>query len=393
MSKKMIFSVGFEFPDDSEKNIKFHSNESLLDSDIVVFSPILPAYKADYFHPTFEGKKSLAEESSFTCREHLSHWRRELITAYNSNKTIFIFLDSLTEFFIRTGKKEISGTGKNARTTNIVELFNNYKCIPYLNGVVPVKGKLITPISDLKYLTNYWAEFEKYSQYELYFDCNDCQPVFKTKNGNKFVGGILEGDKNKGEGVIFFLPKIEYKYSENEGHKLDINAWSKKLANTFFEIDKAIKSESNRTPKPDWIDNPIYKLKLEEIYKSQVQDINKKIEELEENKIEVKKELTKANNIKGLLYEKGTPLESSIIEALNLLGLNAENYKDSSSEFDAVFTCKEGAFLCEAEGKDSKAIDVTKIRQLTTNLQEYHDKEGVFPKGILFGNSYRYTPD
>lgn len=74
-----------------------------------------------------------------------------------------------------------------------------------------------------------------------------------------------------------------------------------------------------------------------------------------------------------------------------MIGFSAERYQDSDSEFDSVFKSDEGLFLGEAEGKDTKAIDVTKIRQLTTNIQEYYDKFDEFPKGILFGNAFRFT--
>ena len=60
----------------------------------------------------------------------------------------------------------------------------------------------------------------------------------------------------------------------------------------------------------------------------------------------------------------------AILEALRLLGFQANNYKDAESEFDAVFEAPEGRFLGEAEGKDNAQVNIDKMRQLEMNIQE-----------------------
>lgn len=94
------------------------------------------------------------------------------------------------------------------------------------------------------------------------------------------------------------------------------------------------------------------------------------------------------------MYETGKPLESAIIDALKILGFKADNYEDDKSEFDAVFGSKEGRLIGEAEGKDNKAINVTKLRQLALNIHEDLEREDVKSpaKGVLFGNPYRLIP-
>jgi hypothetical protein len=56
-----------------------------------------------------------------------------------------------------------------------------------------------------------------------------------------------------------------------------------------------------------------------------------------------------------------------------------------------VFTCPEGRLIGEAEGKDSKQINITKLRQLSTNILEDVEREDVVApaKGVLFGNAQR----
>ena len=52
------------------------------------------------------------------------------------------------------------------------------------------------------------------------------------------------------------------------------------------------------------------------------------------------------------------------------MGFVASPYKEANSEFDVVFESAEGRLLGEAEGKDSKAISVDKLRQLVMNIHE-----------------------
>ena len=88
------------------------------------------------------------------------------------------------------------------------------------------------------------------------------------------------------------------------------------------------------------------------------------------------------------------PLEHAIIEALKLLGFKAQAFQEGDSEFDVVFECPEGRLLGEAEGKDTKAVNVDKLRQLMMNIQEDLQREEVNSpaKGVLFGNGYRLQP-
>jgi len=80
-----------------------------------------------------------------------------------------------------------------------------------------------------------------------------------------------------------------------------------------------------------------------------------------------------------------------IIEALSLLGFGAAAFKESGSEFDVVFESEEGRLIGEAEGKDNKAVNVDKLRQLSMNIHEDLLREAVTQpaKPVLFGNGFR----
>jgi len=76
------------------------------------------------------------------------------------------------------------------------------------------------------------------------------------------------------------------------------------------------------------------------------------------------------------------------------MGFEAEPYKEGESEFDVVFERDGGRLLGEAEGKDNKAVNVDKLRQLAMNIHEDLAREEVSSpaKGLLFGNGFRLRP-
>lgn len=93
-----------------------------------------------------------------------------------------------------------------------------------------------------------------------------------------------------------------------------------------------------------------------------------------------------------MLFETGKPLEKAVIQALELIGFHAENFDDGTLELDQVITSPEGdRYIGECEGKDNKAIDVTKFRQLQDSMNEDFYREEVEEKafGLLFGNPER----
>jgi hypothetical protein len=115
---------------------------------------------------------------------------------------------------------------------------------------------------------------------------------------------------------------------------------------------------------------------------------------MKEEKQAVLTELSDATQLRDLLYEKGKSLERAILDGLQLLGFSASKYNAAGSEFDVIFESAEGRFLGEAEGKDSKAVNVDKLRQLAMNIHEDLEREEVTTQGkaVLFANAFRLSP-
>lgn len=163
------------------------------------------------------------------------------------------------------------------------------------------------------------------------------------------------------------------------------------FVSAIINLDKALKISSEVTPEPSWATQPNFALEAETALKVQLLEAERQVELAQKQKEEAVEALTAAGDIRALLYEKGKPLEDAIIKSLQILGFQAAPLKESDSEFDVVFECSEGRLIGEAEGKDSKVVNIDKLRQLSMNIHEDLLREEVTSpaKPVLFGNGYR----
>ena len=409
--KKKIIALGIEFFPDDEKNefitcVDFNTHLSLADADIILISPTYyPQYDYSIFE-TYRGKTCLDENSSGRFLDDLSFWKKEVAKTMEEGKTIFLILNKPNEFFFKTGKQEHSGSGRNRQTTAFVDLFNSYEMVsPILSNAHFSAGSEITYKNKNPILSTLWEENKQYFHYQASFNPPDFKgdPFFYQKRGKSVLGGIVS---SKYGGKVVCLPAIELEAPDFTYSKVDSDSgeeeeywaeeaklFTRRFAKAIIGIDNSLKSNSDLTPPPKWSMEEAYVLQSVIDIEDKVKKIQTTIEKQEIKKLSLKEQEQLEKIPTYLLYEKGKPLEIAVREALKVFGIKATSYLDNESEFDVVFSCEEGTFLGEVEGRDTSAIAVKKLSQLMRNLAEYLSKDDVTEpaKGILFGNGYRLT--
>lgn len=415
MSKKII-AVGIPLASDRVVAEQFDSKVSLLDWDIILFRPSIEEFSYSTTD-TFKGRPSLSDYSSFGLKEASEHWRREIKQAIESGKTVIVFLPPLQEVYVDTGRREHSGSARNARTTRIFEIHSNYASLPIDLRPINASGKEMKLVAHSEVIGQYWASFGLISQYEVQLAADAPGVCLRTRSGEKPVGAIIRDVASTG--ALILLPSLDFvaefnndEEGDHEAHEAnedddedddeeDDDDWSpaaKEFASRFVhavvEIDRSLHATAEVTPEPDWATDPIYALTAEEALRSELLEAESQLEAAQKRKEDLHDSLRDAGKFRALLYEKGKGLERAIIDALKLLGFEAHSFKSGNSEFDVVFECAEGRLIGEAEGKDTKAINIDKLRQLMMNIQEDLQREEVNSpaKGILFGNGYRSSP-
>ena len=398
MSKK-ILSVGFEIPGGSGEYVPYKSDRSLLDADIIIFQPDISGF---FTSESYQGLPSFSENTSFEMRRAADHWRSELQAALKEGKTVVIFLSRFKRFFLDSGQRTYSGTGRNQKVTRLVDESNNYTFLPApLGDISPARGEVIKKVGDLGFLGPYWSEFGSSSHYELYFNGKVTQRLL-TAGADERVVGALVRMKNVA-GNLLLLPSLDTdreeftRYDSKQETTLwtkEARAFGKRLVSAIIAFDCHLRRESAATPEPEWAAVPDYKLSTEGYELREITRCEAEIRDAEKRRNEAVRRLESERSFKALLYETRKPLEDAIRAALAFLGFKAEPYKDSTSEFDVIFSSDEGRMLGEAEGKDNKAINIDKFSQLERNLHEDLARESIseMAKGVLFGNAFRFLP-
>jgi hypothetical protein len=392
MAKKKIIVVGFSLNDEEMEFADFDSDISLLDWDIVLFRPDIGDFSSS--RESYNGRPSLDESHSFRLKERSEHWRREIKDSVSSGKTVFVFLAELDKLYVDTGKREFSGTGRNRHTTIIVGDYSNYSCLPVKIDIVKTKGTEIKlAAKGGEAIASYWEEFGGISNYNVILTGENIPTCLFTKNGDKSVGAVYRSTESSG--ALVLLPDIDFYddslLDEDGEWTEESKRFSKRLLASIVAMDKVLKGTEEYTPEPSWASGDIYRLSKEKALSEKLLVLETRIEEVQREKESLLGLLQDAGRLRGLLYEKGKPLEVAILDALLVLGFEVQQYDDGKSEFDVVFESKEGRLIGEAEGKDNKAINVEKLRQLALNVYEDLEREEIKKpaKSVLFGNPYR----
>ncbi|MGY5394945.1 hypothetical protein [Acinetobacter sp. NigerLNRRAM0016] len=396
MAKKKILTIGFSLYGEDTEYCEFGSETSLLDWDIILIQPDISDYLfrgGDYF----QGKKSLSDYDSFTLKSKTEHWKREIKTAMDHGKLVVVFLDKLQEVFIATGEKQYSGTGKNRQTTRIVASYTNYDMLPIKLKITNSKGKEIKLApKKSEVVSTYWTSLGDNSSYQVLVE-GAVVPCLQTKHGDKTVGFILNASNSNG--ALIGLPNINFSDDsffdeEQEEWSLIGQQFSHNFIKQIVSLEKAVKQEGDLTVEPDWVKVDQFRLKSEEVENNKLLILEEKLRKISTEKEEILEKINQLSKLRNLLFEKGKPLEFAILDALKILGFSVSQYEDADSEFDAVFESEEGRLIGEVEGKDNKAVNIDKLRQLALNIHEDLQREEVLvpAKSVLFGNAYRLVP-
>ena len=112
-------------------------------------------------------------------------------------------------YYVYTGTRDSSGSGRNVRITKHVDPINNYNFLPVDIPYRKSNGTKIVPKSNL--IKDLYNNFKDILTYEMYIEYDKLQDVyFTTKNGDKTLGGIVSA----GNGNIIFLPNIDFERKE-----------------------------------------------------------------------------------------------------------------------------------------------------------------------------------
>lgn len=383
---KSIVCVNTQIPT-VDVDLDYDSDGSLRDYDIVVFDPTFPYVDRIQFTG---GGSCISIEGTSRLTRAMSHWLRELKDALVAGKTVFVVLNARKDESAATGSVMTAKNSRNYQTTVI----SNYGAVPFNLNVRNARGKNVI-VKDSIFKSMY-DSVKEITDYRVIFEATDSiKPSFAAKDGT-CVGGLVKSPDWLGN--LVFIPHFDFE--SDESFIEEDSDWSQKaltvshaFVSQLVSVDRALRKGAELSPPPIWVSS----FEGPEIIKSidaSIGGIDAEISELTQRKSLEEERRNQAIEYYHLLYETGKPLERAIERVLMLLGYKVETLRIGDLEIDHVFVGPNGfRMIGESEGKDSSAIDISKFRQLESNIGEDFERDEIQQpaKGILFGNGYRLT--
>jgi len=356
--------LGQPFPGINE--VPFSSELTFLDADVLIVNT--SSLSGNWYHHATinaSGKKYVSRgKGSNRILSLFQRRNNEVLSLLKSGKIVICNSSPVESVILETDSDDYPLTNYHWLSIN-----------PMISRIKSGIGKEIFLVNNNHAFASYYQAFKKDLQYQVYLNYSEkAEDVFLVNKTGHPVGWQI----NNGRGIIVFLPHPPKGVSQEKYFGVIIQC-----ASNYFNV-------SAETPEPEW--SKKYILPGVKQLEQDIKEIQKEIDKAIQNRDKIEFQKHELQKHRALLYEKGTPLEIAVINALRLLGFDAQNYKKDDKEHDIILNSSEGRAIAEVEGKDKDAIHIGKLDQLGRIIHEDFDEHDTLAQGILIGNAYRLIP-
>ena len=162
-----IGAIGFytNFNHNNIENIKYSSEQTILEYDMLIIN-VNNIYEEYEIVGNYQGIPSLTHQSSRNIRDDIDRRKKEYEAYLNSGRSIIVITPYSDKRTIYTGKQEISGTGRSARITNIVDFIDTEKFSPMGFNTIRATGENIEFINkNAKEVFNKYIDCFEYNSF------------------------------------------------------------------------------------------------------------------------------------------------------------------------------------------------------------------------------------
>lgn len=381
MNDKQYLGINTEFNDLKTANfdeIDVRTSVSVLDYDAVIINTswILSAYSSNH---KYQGLPVLSSEDSVNVVTDYNRLKTEFEEFLNSGRNVYVILSESQNCHIYTGEIKYSGTGRNARQTNIVNEFDGMSFLPFNIKLRYSTGNKIVANCSAPF-KNFFCTQRDNLYYSAYFLENVGIPLAKISNSERVVSAVVE----YGRGKIVFLPDC----LKEEAYKT-INEWKKQTTyflQSIFDLDRSL-TENGEMILPEWT-STIYmpgEAELKDKINKSKKKLDKVIKEIEKNEAII----TEKRSLKYLLSGTGTLLENKIKGVLEKIGFVILPSEVGRADICAEFNGQ--PIICEVKGL-TKSAGEKNAAQLEKWAASYIEENGKIAKPILIINTFKDLP-
>ena len=361
-----------EFDHKDMEIVNFSSEKTVLEYDILLVD-LENIFKNFETYGEYNGLPRITDHDSTQLKIHLKKRKAEIKEFLESGKNIIVLGGNDDCVYCYTGRKDTSGTGRNAKTTYYVEDIHSVSLLPIKVSPLSLSGKRIS-----------YKNKKIQEKFERYNDFFEYRTVYENVNENilmtiKDTNKVLSYYEQVGKGKIVFFPDLGFS-RKNPTNESRIE---KKFFNDLSNLSGLLLNEEVELP--TYSKN--YLLPNEEIM---INDIEKSKHELDKllNDIENKeKALLNLQKQKILFTGTGTQLEINSVEQFKNIGFSIIKYNPDSVDEDIVIEYKNQIAVVEVKGISGSATE-KHTSQIVKWKSEYHIENDIMPKGILLVNAF-----
>ncbi len=362
-----------EYNHNDMETIIFSSDKTILEYDalLVDLKNIFEEYAS---HTEFNGLPRITDHDSTRLKKDLERRKSEIKEFLESGKNIVVIDGNDECVYCYSGNKTVSGTGRNAQTTYLVEDVHSSSLLPVTISSLNLTGRSVFFTN--KKIIDIFNKYIDYIEYRTTYENVEDKNILMTIKGTKKVISYYE---KIGNGLLIFAPDLAF---DKTDHKKEC-ALEKKYYNDLTNLNTVISQNE--------IDLPLYSKKYllhnEELM---ISDIEKSKDKLNKLMIDIEKKEAKLHelqNQKVMFTGTGTPLEINSVENFKKMGFSIIKYDPNSVDEDIVIKYKEKVAVVEVKGVSGSATE-KHTSQIVKWKSEYHIENDILPKGILLVNAF-----
>lgn len=383
----------------------FKSLVSIFDYDLVIWDPAQTAvtYQSPY-QQFYRGRPSPSEDESVALAEDVRRRAREFRDFLDLGRSLVVFASPPQIFYVDTGRKETSGTGRNQKVTRLVEGLDLLSALPFECEATPGAGVELELASSRA--SNLWRTTRDGWSYRCTLDVYPGEPILRVQGAEKVVGSLefLESGA-----VIAVLPKPWIPPTDEDDNDNDIGGRSGDESDQAdasnqeddkngienddrYAIPKAVHAwiqeiaTADDEPPPAWTARFLLASEVKRV--PEITAVEEEMARLVERLDALKADHAGDQQWKRLVSAQGEVLERQVQSAFETLGFRVLERQRGRGDLRLEYHGKRA--VVEVKGLAKSAAEKHAAQLEKWVAEELADE--VEAKGILVINGYREDP-
>lgn len=364
--------------------VTFDSDTSIFDYDAVIWDP--DGSFARYEHQRtqiYRNLPALPEDVSVQIQADAKRRKDEFTEFVNTGRTLIVVVRPPQLCQVDTGKREHSGTGRNRKTTRLVEEFDLLSALPVENCTFTRASGAKVELTGDGPIIDLLRKYRNFVEYDAVVTGAPGTACARVPGTSRVVGSI---HRTEGGGHLVLIPAV-YFFTENE--ELEGNEWLPEAAEFQSDLLDALE---NTTGQPE-LSRPNWARKFVTFDQKNLGDeVVRQLERVERarGKLAKLQLLKEAAERKDQLYlGTGRALELEVRSVFELLGGTVIEPATGRADWRVQFP--EGDAVIEVKGLSKSAAE-KHAAQLEKWVSESIEQGAGTPKGILVVNAWREQP-